>query len=80
MFSAQNKKMQITLFDANGKEVAKIIASHITALNHQTWITELKGGYNINHYLTEQLTGMIASDGIVTMQYIDGRFIEVVKI
>ena len=77
--SLNNRKLKIALFDRYGKEVATITATHITALNSQTWITELKGTQTINHYLTEKLTGINSIDGLITLYYEGERFIEITR-
>jgi len=72
------RPLTIELFNENGEPVAKIKAAYFLALNSFTHISESINNKCIKeHYLTEKLTGINSIDGLTTLYYQFGGFIEI---
>jgi|WetSurMetagenome_2_1015567.scaffolds.fasta_scaffold898944_2 hypothetical protein len=72
------RPLTIELFNERGESVAKIKAAYFLALNSFTQITEsISNRCSKDHYLIEKLTGVNSIDGLTTLYYQFGGFIEI---
>jgi hypothetical protein len=80
-------KLQIEVFNPKGDTIKKIIAGHIDASRNMTIISEstayIPGKEYVNHsdyYICDKLDHFNIFQGLITLYYKSGAFVEISKV